>query len=185
MHLQPLQKARWESGLGLTAKHPSAAIGISPEIIAAFDRLIQTMQDATQPADAILCSALAQLILADLLHQKQNPVAPSQTALRLQDVLGLMKANLSGSFPLEEMAKTAGLSKEYFIRQFKKSCGTTPGNYFLQMKMRTACDQLVGTDLHIREIAFRLGYEDPFYFSRIFKRLRGVSPRQYRQSTRA
>jgi len=185
MHLHPSGSMGWKKDFGLTNKHPTVSIGVSPAVIHSFDRLVQTMQDAVQPADARLCSALAQLILADLFHEQQRVVAPARMLSHMEDVLGLMKANQTGALSIEQMAQAAGLSKEYFIRQFKKTFGTTPGTYFLQLKMRTACDLLVSSNLHIQEIAFQLGYEDPFYFSRIFKRLRGVSPRQYRQSTRA
>ncbi len=185
MHLHPSKRTDWKGHLECTEKHPAAFIGISPDIMDSFDRLIETMRIAEHSTDVLLCSALAQLIVADACCERQHSASPSRVLPHLQDVLDLMKANRTESLSVEQMARVAGLSKEYFIRQFKRTVGTTPGNYFLQMKMRTACDWLVNTDLHIREIAFRLGYEDPFYFSRIFKRLRGISPRQHRQFTQA
>ncbi len=183
MHLQPSKRTDWKGHLECTEKQPLAFIGISTDITESFDRLIETIRNAEHSTDVLLCATLAQLILADACRKRQRAVYPVRALPQLQDVLDLMKANQTGSLSIEQMARVTGLSKEYFIRQFKKTLGTTPGNYFLQMKMRTACDWLVNTDLHIQEIAFRLGYEDPFYFSRIFKRLRGISPRQHRQLT--
>ncbi|HVS95503.1 MAG TPA: helix-turn-helix transcriptional regulator, partial [Puia sp.] len=55
-----------------------------------------------------------------------------------------------------------------------------PIEYFNHLKIQKACQYLLHTELRIKEIACKLGFEDPFYFSRMFHKLMGMSPNQYR-----
>jgi AraC family transcriptional regulator of arabinose operon len=57
-------------------------------------------------------------------------------------------------------------------------------DYFIHLKIQEACKLLVLSRLSISEIAYELGYEDPYYFSRIFKKVMGTSPLQYRSHPR-
>ena len=63
---------------------------------------------------------------------------------------------------------------------FKKSTGFSVIEYFNHLKMQKACQFLQFTDLRVNEIANRLGMEDPYYFSRLFSKVIGMSPKQYR-----
>ena len=56
--------------------------------------------------------------------------------------------------------------------------------YFIHLKIRKACELLDQTELTVQEIAVAIGYDDPYYFSRIFKKIQGVSPSAYRQSVK-
>ena len=59
-----------------------------------------------------------------------------------------------------------------------------PIDYFLHLKMQKACQLLFSQDMKIKQVALQLGYEDQYYFSRIFKKYMGMSPEQYRVSTK-
>ena len=53
------------------------------------------------------------------------------------------------------------------------------GKFLVECRIERSCVLLVGTDLSVQEISNSVGFEDPFYFSRVFKEFKGVSPRQY------
>jgi AraC-like DNA-binding protein len=72
------------------------------------------------------------------------------------------------------------LSKYHFIKKYKALTGTTPINHFIQLKIERACHLLDVTNKGIKEIAWAVGYEDAYYFSRIFRKVMGISPSQYR-----
>ena len=95
---------------------------------------------------------------------------------------GLMQRRLNGELDLEDLAKVAHLSKFHFIRRFRQLTGNTPIQYFIHLKMQHACRLLDSSEDPIKRIAAAVGYEDPYYFSRIFKRVIGVSPQHYRES---
>lgn len=81
-----------------------------------------------------------------------------------------------------DYAELAGMSPSHFIRCFKADYRVTPNVYLTQLKMEKARLLLRETDLKVQEIAARLGYEDPFYFSNAFKKVVGVSPTGYRRA---
>ncbi len=78
-----------------------------------------------------------------------------------------------------------GLSESYFYLLFKRSIGLSPVEYRNRIRVNTACSLLEGTSMSIDEISASVGFDTPFYFSRIFKKIMGHSPRQYRQEHRS
>jgi len=82
------------------------------------------------------------------------------------------------------MARHAGLSVAHFSQLFKRQTGYSPVDYFIHAKIQHACFLLDTTPLSVSDIGLRLGYKDPYYFSRIFRKVMGVSPRAYRISER-
>lgn len=109
------------------------------------------------------------------------------TSIKVQDerdmvkkTISYMQEGLSRKISLENLAELNQLSVSYFSNLFRKSTGMPPMDYFIHLKVRKACSLLYGTDTKIRDIAISLGYEDPFHFSRLFKKNMRVSPQRYR-----
>ena len=71
------------------------------------------------------------------------------------------------------------MSLSCLYRRFMKRFQMSPKRFLLEYRIERACAMLVGTDLSIQEISNSVGFEDPFYFSRAFKEIKGLSPRQY------
>ena len=63
---------------------------------------------------------------------------------------------------------------------FKQKTGYAPIDYFIQMKMQKASQQLDFTDHSVKDIAMSMGFDDPYYFSKRFRKIIGLSPKQYR-----
>ena len=82
----------------------------------------------------------------------------------------------------DELASHFGYSESYMYRLFFKETGYAPMNYFLHMKIDRACQLLLHTNMKINQVALKLGFDDPYYFSRIFKKIVGTSPKDYRHS---
>ncbi|MCU7552648.1 AraC family transcriptional regulator [Chitinophagaceae bacterium LB-8] len=82
---------------------------------------------------------------------------------------------------LEEIAAAVNLSVAHFSYLFKKKTGFTPIEYFNHLKVQKACQYLLFTDLRIKEIALELGIADQYYFSRMFSKVMGMSPNEYRE----
>jgi AraC-like DNA-binding protein len=91
-----------------------------------------------------------------------------------------MHEHLKENITLDDMAAHCGYSVSHFSAIFRKKTTRSPIDYYLDLKMQNACQQLDFTDKKIKEIATDLAFADPFYFSRIFKRFIGVSPGDYR-----
>lgn len=96
--------------------------------------------------------------------------------------ISFMKTHLHQSITLEELASAAGFSPSHLHHLFRKSSGYAPIEYFLRMKIQAAAKDIFFSDLTIRKIAEVYGIEDPYYFSRLFKKIIGLPPIQYRKS---
>ncbi len=109
-----------------------------------------------------------------------SPTLRTSRFHNLEETQNFLRRNLHSRLTLDEMAAHARLSKSHFIRLFKEQTGYSPVDYFIHLKMQHACMLLSVTQKTIREIAWEVGYDDPYYFSRIFKKVIGIPPRDYR-----
>lgn len=103
-----------------------------------------------------------------------------QEQSRVEIAIKYLKLNLNKSLTLEDIAEKAQSSVSHFSSSFKQQTGYAPLNYFILLKMQEACRLLALSGMNIKEISFHLGYNDPYYFSRLFKKTIGVSPKAYR-----
>jgi AraC-like DNA-binding protein len=94
-----------------------------------------------------------------------------------------MKNNIEKKMTINEMAGKQKLSSSHFSNLFRKATGMPPMDYFIHLKMQKACQFLYANEAKIKTIAMDLGYEDPYYFSRVFKKYMGMSPEQYKITT--
>jgi len=89
--------------------------------------------------------------------------------------------NLDRPLPLAEVARAALLSPNYLTTLFRKETGVPLGTYIARERVGHAKDLLATTDKSVKEIGYALGFDDPYTFSRAFKRVEGLSPQQYRR----
>jgi len=98
----------------------------------------------------------------------------------IKDTILYMRKELSAKLTIQDMARENNLSASHFSSLFRKGTGMSPMDYFIHLKLQRACLMLYNNDLKIKEIAGAIGYEDPYYFSRLFKKYMRVSPDKYR-----
>ncbi|SFO77405.1 transcriptional regulator, AraC family [Chitinophaga sp. YR627] len=101
-----------------------------------------------------------------------------------QDIIGqtitMMQEKLDKLITLQEFSQYAGLSVSHFSAVFREKTGYSPIEYFNHLKIQKACQYLLFSAATVKEIAARLGVEDQYYFSRMFSKLMGMSPSEYR-----
>lgn len=96
--------------------------------------------------------------------------------------ISFMKTNLNQTMTIEKLANQACYSVSRYSELFKKKTGYSPIQFFIRLKIQKACEYLNFTNLSIKEICKEVGFEDPYYFSRMFKKQIGLSPMQYKKS---
>ncbi len=108
----------------------------------------------------------------------RNEVTDSKNPVDL--CIDYMLANTRIKLDLDELTRQTSISKSHLIHLFKEQTGFTPIDYFIHLKIQKACSLLDTTGLSIKEIGYHLGYDDSLYFSRIFRKIMGDSPKKYR-----
>ena len=99
----------------------------------------------------------------------------------MEDTIHYFNEAFSQEISIEEYAKNQHMSVCWFIRCFKRYMGMTPLQYITSIRSNNAKDLLKNTDFTIQEIGSLVGYENPLYLSRIFRKQTGRSPSCYRK----
>jgi AraC-like DNA-binding protein len=121
-------------------------------------------------------------LLASFTHLRQfRLVKEGVEKDPLSQSINFMLGNLDRKLKLEEIAREARLSASHFSRLFTEQTGHSPLEYFTQLRIQRACRLLDNSDWSIAEVAREMGFEDQFYFSRLFSKVMNMSPREYRK----
>ena len=102
------------------------------------------------------------------------------TVLRIEQSIIYMAQHLDRPLQIATLAAQANVSASHFFALFKRRIGSAPMDYFTRLRMQRACRLLERTSLSVKEVASELGYDDPFYFSRVFKSVNRMAPTNYR-----
>ncbi len=115
------------------------------------------------------------------VHYLTNPAEKAYLSYVLR-VLTFIEEHYNEDISLENVSNQIGVTPVYFCRLFVRKTGRNFIDYLTEIRINHAKHFLHNTPLRIREISERVGYNDPYYFSRIFKKHTGMSPREYRGS---
>lgn len=107
-----------------------------------------------------------------------------QQIKRFKDVLNYIEEHYTEAISLEEMAKVAGLSSRYFCRFFRKMTQCTPTEYLNYYRIECACELLADIQVSITDVALNCGFNDISYFIKSFHKAKGLTPKQYKESSR-
>lgn len=118
-------------------------------------------------------------LLSRFFKQGQSKIEMEDN--RIAKTVLYIRKHLNEAIELEKLAEISCLSKDHFIRLFKKELGTTPLQYINQKKIEKAQLLLITEELAVKEIAFQLAFDDYSYFNRLFKKTTGVTPQEYRR----
>jgi AraC-like DNA-binding protein len=118
-------------------------------------------------------------LLSRFFKQGQSKIEMEDN--RIAKTVLYIRKHLNEAIELEKLAEISCLSKDHFIRLFKKELGTTPLQYINQKKIEKAQLLLIREELAVKEIAFQLAFDDYSYFNRLLKKTTGVTPQEYRR----
>lgn len=127
----------------------------------------------------VLNHLLGRLIYGNTAY---SPLQRAQKRRALEPTLAYLHQNSANRITLKEIADHAGVSVSHLSALFKEQTGLSPMDYLIRYRMQRACALLKLSPLGIQQIAYEVGYNDPYYFSRLFKKVIGVAPLHYRQN---
>lgn len=176
--------AFWEH-MAFDDAQPVRRVGSNPRIAENFETLLEVRNTGYRQGYYVhAANHLRQMIGMFGILNTSNAVRSSADHFDLEKIQLLMHQKLHSHLDLASLAATANMSRYSFCRRYKTVTGYSPYQHFLHLKMERACYLLDISDRSITEVADTLGYEDAFYFSRLFRRVIGLSPTQYRASSR-
>ncbi len=162
---------------------PGQAVQVTaPEaILRIFDDLIRNGQNDS-PYSPLLCATLVQQLILKTaeIAVVEATEAPAAFAT-YQSCRELIRENCLALRSLDEIAERCEIDGAYLCRLFKRFDNQSPYQYLMRLKMNIAAQQLQAPDALVKSVAYALGYEDPFHFSRAFKRVFGVSPNTFKR----
>jgi len=105
----------------------------------------------------------------------------SEVARKIEQSIAYMSQHLNQPLHVANLAAAVNISPSHYSALFKRVTGSPPIDFFIRLRMQQACRLFDSTPLNVREVATALGYDDPFYFSRLFKSIYRLAPNGYRQ----
>ncbi|WP_412553969.1 AraC family transcriptional regulator [Shimia sp. MIT1388] len=172
------------SGHGLDAVRLQLGFDAAPiesgcqELTGAFDAALATLFRANANTPGAL-SALVGNVLGKVSSLRSvNPVARDSSVV--SKVAEQVRKELDRAWTIADMVSLSGLSQSQLFRRFKAETGNSPMGWLRKERIVLASYVLRTTEKPIAQVALQCGYQDPFHFSRDFKRMQGLSPRTYR-----
>lgn len=145
-------------------------------------QLFSDIIDADSQAGCTLLAMGAVLrLLAPVLEASTTRGESGQDEVRMQKVLSYIDQHLS-DLDMTDLSEQLGFSDGHFSRWFSSALGVSPKRYVIQKRVESATRLLLFGGQNIEAVARQCGYEDALYFSRIFKKYTGLSPRDYRKT---
>lgn len=153
-----------------------------------FEDIFLTLSDGYTIDNLRYTTSLLHFYLGSLrylpIYRKCHKVKEENTdnhCIVVNAALKYMEENMERQITLKDLATYTGYSVSHFSSIFNSSTGHSPLNYFNMLKVKKACELLDTTNMKITQISGKVGIDDPLYFSRIFKKIVGISPKQYRE----
>lgn len=167
---------------GLTADKKLFYCGSSPEYKNLFCSMIDELQMCKDSYQEMLEMYLRQIFIRLRRHFNSSVTTESShVAEEIDKAAAYFNEHFSEAINIETYAEELHVSISWFIRNFKQYTGFTPMQYILSKRIYNAEALLHNTQYNITEIAQIVGYDNPLYFSRIFKKIKGISPSEYRK----
>lgn len=159
-------------------------VGTSLEYECVFKRIILELQRCQEDYEEMLVLLLRHLLIT--FHRelgKEHTPKNEYLDHEMAAAVSYFNENYNQDINIEEYAASRGMSVSWFIRNFKKYTGTTPMQFVTSIRITNAQLLLETTNYAVNEIARIVGYENPLYFSRLFREQKGCPPSHYRKRT--
>ena len=147
-----------------------------------FKEMIHELQNCKTGYEELLSMYLHQIfLLVQRTRQEERPTVSTYIQEEMEFARRYFNEHYNEPISIQDYAESRNMSVCYFQRNFKQIVKHTPMQYLLTIRVNNAASLLETTDYSMAEIAAIVGYEDPLYFSRLFRKIKGVSPRDYRK----
>jgi AraC-like DNA-binding protein len=153
----------------------------SNDIQVTFTKIFKTLELGFSIDNLMFASmCLSHFLTLFIYNSKHYAVNAAEKLDCVDSAILYMQAHINDNISLNQISNHFNYSPSRFSGLFKQKTGYAPIDYFIQLKMQKASQQLDFSDKSIKDIAITLGFDDPYYFSRRFSKVIGMSPTKYR-----
>lgn len=156
--------------------------GLSQNYKWLFRQMIQELQLKRTSFSDMLTMQLRQLMLYISRSIMEEVPVSAELLDEIERAMHYFNKNFYMPIVIEDYAKEHHMTPWWFIQNFKKIAQVTPTQYIVDLRISNAKNLLANTDYTVAKIANMVGYENALYFSRLFSKHMGMSPREYRKS---
>ncbi len=157
--------------------------GIDSDCINIFENIIHEAQIKKPQFNQLCIGYFLQLLSSFsrmvIFYEKGEGIFKNDN---MEHVIKTIHAEFQQERPIEYYSKMCNLSLYQFIRNFKKATNLSPGKYIEKLRIAKAKELLSNTNLTVNEISSIVGYNDPFYFSKVFKRSTNTTPTAFKNN---
>lgn len=151
------------------------------EILSTYQRIFNILQAGFREDNLVLANLCFQSFLSLFIPNNRSTVSDqNQTPDIVDKAIEYMEEHLQGNLSLADICKHSNYSPSRFSHIFHHKTGYAPIDYYIHLKIRLAAKLLDETKRSVKDIALSMGFTDPYYFSKRFKKATGMSPLKYR-----
>ena len=160
---------------------PILGCDMREELIDSYYKIFHLVQEEKPNFQFVASGMIIKLLGYIVSFQTQCDFHGKHIQTVIEDVRFSLRENVESDVNFEQIASDNNVGYSYFRKMFKKYTGVSPKQYHLQLKIMRAKELLVNSNYTIKEIAYKVGFESIYYFSRIFKEKTGMVPSDLRK----
>lgn len=151
------------------------------KMIPLFEEMLEHLSMGYSSGHCLVTMMALGHLLAGLVTDGRSIGANSSAEQRVRMAVANLRANWQRPISVSALAAACNLSTSHFSGLFKKLTGYPPLDFYLHVKMQRAAEMMDNTNWPLKRIAMEIGFADPLYFSRVFRRIYKLSPSEYRR----
>ena len=153
---------------------------VREDFIDTYYKIFELIKNEDPGNQHIAAGLVIKLLGYIVARQKQRNFSGKPIEKLIQEARFHMREQIEGKINLEKLAKDNFIGYSYFRKMFKKYTGISPHQYHLELKLMRAKELILTSELTIKEISYKLGFQSIHYFSRLFKKKIGQNPSELR-----
>ncbi len=171
--------------LGASQERPVLHIGHRRELVSLFSELRAALENDYSEPQLLYASRVLAHLFGVLIRSRRDMSQPGgDSSSRVRATLEHMRQHYASPLSVETLAAMADLSRSQYALHFRELTGRSPKSHLMRLRIHRATQLLDTTSDSVTRIARSVGFEDPLYFSRAFRKLHELSPSRYRDARR-
>ena len=162
----------------ISPAQPLFHLGYQAKLVSGFQTIFEQVKLQSPLYQFRVCAEVMRL-LAETLSLERLSAQPTRSQKIVEQAKAFIEGHISTVFDLDHLGAAVGLSLPHLNEVFKSYTGMTPYQYCIHVKINRAKEILANGRCSVKEISWQVGFDDPYYFSRLFKKKTGFSPSQW------